>query len=65
MVNFEEIKANIISRDRIDENREISPLSKADDAIILDNSYLTREQQLQWFLDRVNKILSENPSCNS
>jgi CMP/dCMP kinase len=64
-VNFEEIKTNIISRDRIDENREISPLRKADDAIILDNSYLTREQQLQWFLDRVNKILSENPSCNS
>jgi cytidylate kinase len=65
VVNFEEIKANIISRDRIDENREISPLRKAEDAVVLDNSHLSREEQLSWVLDRVKKILSENPSCNS
>lgn len=65
VVNFDEIKANIISRDRIDENREISPLRKADDAVVLDNSHLTREEQLSWVLDRVKKILSEIPSRNS
>lgn len=59
-VNFEEIKANIISRDRIDENREISPLRKAQDAVVLDNSYFTREEQLSWVLEKVKKILTEN-----
>jgi cytidylate kinase len=58
-VNFEEIKNNIISRDRLDETREISPLRKASDAIVLDNSYLTREEQLQWAIEIVNKILSD------
>ncbi len=65
MVNFEEIKANIISRDLIDENREISPLRKAQDAVVLDNSYLTRDEQLSWVLGKVKKILTENHSCNS
>jgi cytidylate kinase len=65
VVNFDEIKANIISRDRIDENREISPLRKAPDAIVLDNSYLTREEQLSWVLEKAKKILLETPSCNS
>ncbi len=54
-VDYEEIEANIIGRDHFDENREISPLRKANDAVVLDNSYLTREQQLQWVLDKVNE----------
>jgi cytidylate kinase len=58
-VNFEEIRNNIINRDRLDETREISPLRKATDAIVLDNSYLTREEQLQWAIEKVNKILSD------
>jgi len=52
-VSYDEIKANIIERDRYDETRDESPLRKADDAIILDNSYMTREEQLDWILSRV------------
>ncbi len=52
-VSYDEIKANIIERDRYDETREESPLRKADDAIILDNSYMTREEQLDWILSRI------------
>jgi cytidylate kinase len=47
-VNLEEIKQNIIIRDITDENRDISPLRKADDAIILDNSRMTVEEQMSW-----------------
>jgi len=55
-VSFEEIKANIIGRDQYDETREESPLRKADDAIVLDNSYMTREEQLEWILSRIAGI---------
>jgi CMP/dCMP kinase len=56
-VDYDEIKENIIYRDRYDEQREISPLRKADDALVLDNSQLTREEQLKWVLNKVNDIL--------
>ncbi len=52
-VSYEEIKANIIERDRYDETREESPLRKADDAVILDNSFMTREEQLSWILSHI------------
>jgi cytidylate kinase len=55
-VSYEEIKANIIERDRYDETREESPLRKAEDAILLDNSYMTREEQLGWILSRISEI---------
>jgi len=55
-VSYEEIKANIIERDRYDETRKVSPLRKADDAILLDNSYMTREEQLEWMLKRIAEI---------
>jgi len=44
----EEIKRNIIARDISDENRDISPLRRADDAIILDNSRMTVSEQMNW-----------------
>ena len=44
---FDEVKANLEMRDYIDSNREISPLKKAEDAIILDNTNLTEKEQLQ------------------
>jgi CMP/dCMP kinase len=47
-VEFEEIKRNIIARDIADENRDISPLRRADDAIILDNSRMTVGEQMLW-----------------
>lgn len=55
-VSYEEIRANIIERDRYDETRKESPLRKADNAIVLDNSYMTREEQLDWVLSRVAGI---------
>ncbi len=45
-ISLEEIKENLLKRDRIDSTRQISPLRQADDAIVLNNSFLTREQQL-------------------
>jgi len=56
MVSYDEIRANIIERDRYDETREESPLRKADDAIVLDNSFMTPEEQLEWVLNRVAGI---------
>lgn len=55
-VSFEAIKANIIERDRYDETREESPLRKAEDAIILDNSFMSREEQLTWVLSHIGEI---------
>ncbi len=57
-INIEEIKKNIEERDFIDSNREESPLRKADDAYVLDNSYLTREEQLDWILNKVNQLMN-------
>jgi cytidylate kinase len=47
-VDFDEVKRNIVARDIADENRDISPLKRADDAIILDNSRMTVEEQMLW-----------------
>jgi cytidylate kinase len=56
-VDFEEIKNNIIARDIADENRDISPLRRADDAIILDNSRMTVVEQMSWIKQIIeNKI---------
>lgn len=56
-VDFNEILANVEERDNIDSTREASPLKKADDAIILDNSNLNREEQLLWALQKANDII--------
>jgi CMP/dCMP kinase len=56
-VEFEEIRKNIIARDIADENRDISPLRRADDAIVLDNSRMTVAQQMDWVIKIIrNKI---------
>jgi CMP/dCMP kinase len=55
-VDFNSILQNVEGRDEIDSNREVSPLKRADDALILDNSYLSREEQLKWTLDKVKEI---------
>jgi len=47
-IDFEEIRKNIIARDITDENRDISPLRRADDAVILDNSRMTVGEQMDW-----------------
>lgn len=48
-VDHEKIKENIEERDRIDTTRKESPLRKASDAILLDNSYMTPQEQMVWF----------------
>lgn len=48
--SYEEILANVKERDFIDQNREVSPLRKADDAILLDNSNLTIAEQKEWLM---------------
>jgi CMP/dCMP kinase len=52
---YEEIKRNIIARDIADENRDISPLLRADDAIILDNSRMTLGEQMVWVEQIIEK----------
>jgi len=58
-ITIEEVKNNLESRDYIDSHREVSPLRKAADAIELDNSNLTREEQLEivlkWAEEKINK----------
>lgn len=60
--NFSEILKNVKERDEIDSTRTVSPLKKADDALVLDNSQLTREEQLTWTLNKVKEIIGENES---
>ena len=58
-VNLQEVMDNLLERDRIDSTREVSPLTQAPDAIVLDNSYMTMEQQLEW----LKKLISEKFGC--
>jgi CMP/dCMP kinase len=55
--SFEEVKENLIQRDFEDMNRIESPLRKAQDAIILDNSNLTQPQQLEFALNLIQQLL--------
>ena len=48
-VSLEEIYENVVSRDHADMTRAISPLRKAEDAIVLDNSHMSVEEQMEWF----------------
>lgn len=57
-VNFEEILHNVQERDRIDMTRAVSPLRKADNALELDNSHLTPEEQKEWLLQQYNRVIS-------
>lgn len=59
-VNFDDILKNVEGRDKIDSTRAISPLKKADDALILDNSNLTRNDQLKWAIEKVEEIIRKN-----
>lgn len=55
--DFDDILANVEQRDYIDTHREISPLRKADDAIELDNSNMTIEEQDKWLMEQVEHNL--------
>ena len=57
-VDFEQIKQSITERDRLDTTREISPLVKAPDAIVIDNSDMTIDGQFNYAVKIIDKILS-------
>ncbi|MBE6196194.1 MAG: (d)CMP kinase [Rikenellaceae bacterium] len=57
-VTFEEILENVISRDEADMTRAVSPLRQAEDAIVLDNSHLTVEEQMAWFMELYHRTIN-------
>ena len=58
-VTFEEVLNNVVQRDHIDQTRTESPLRQAGDAIVLDNSTMSVEQQNKWLLDLYHKIIDK------
>ncbi len=60
VVTYEEVLKNVEERDYIDTHRDDSPLVMAEDAVEIDNSYLSREEQFEAVLDLVNAIINEN-----
>lgn len=59
-VDYQEVLNNVKHRDYVDEHREESPLQKAADAIMLDNSAMSIEEQNQWLDNQIEKVLNEN-----
>lgn len=55
--NLQDILENVKQRDYIDQHREISPLCKADDALLLDNSHLTIAQQKEWLHEQYRRLV--------
>ncbi len=58
-IDFETVKQNLVHRDSLDKSRKESPLRQASDAILIDNSYLTREEQLNIALKLANEKINE------
>ena len=55
--SFEEILENVKERDYLDQHREVSPLVKAEDAILLDNSNMTIDQQNEWLMTKYQEVI--------
>ena len=56
-VSLEEVSENVAQRDFEDSNRKESPLVKADDAIVLDNSFLSKNETLRRAIELANKVM--------
>ncbi len=56
-VSYEDVLSNVVHRDHIDTTRDESPLRRAEDAISLDNSLMSLEEQDAWLLKQFNKVL--------
>ena len=54
-ISFDEVLKNIEERDHLDQTRAVSPLRKADDALVLDNSHMTIPEQMKW----VERLINE------
>ena len=57
-VSYADVLANVVHRDEVDRTRAESPLRKANDAIAIDNSHMTREEQSTWLLEQFNRVIS-------
>ena len=57
-VSYADVLANVVHRDEVDLTRAESPLRKANDAIAIDNSHMTREEQSTWLLEQFNRVIS-------
>ena len=57
--SYEEVLANVVHRDHLDETRRESPLRQASDAVLLDNSNMSIEEQNEWILQRFNETLAK------
>lgn len=55
-VSFEEVKRNLMERDHDDTHRKENPLTKANDAVLLDNSELTKEEQLEFVVKLIHDL---------
>lgn len=55
-VTLDEVMQNLLERDHADQTRAISPLRKADDAIVLDNSRMTIGEELEWAMELIGKL---------
>ena len=58
-LNFDEVLKNVEERDYIDSHREVAPLRQPEDALVLDNSNMTREEQSAWLLEKYKEIVAE------
>jgi CMP/dCMP kinase len=56
--SLDEVLKNIEQRDHIDKNRDVAPLTQAADAIVLDNSFMTIDEQMEWFEKIYKEIIS-------
>ena len=54
-VDINDVLQNLQERDYIDSHREVSPLTQAADAVVLDNSHMTMDQQLEWLKDLISE----------
>jgi len=58
-MNVDEVRQNLAERDHLDSTRAESPLIQVSDALVLDNSQLTKEEQLEWVLSKVNLLVTD------
>lgn len=59
-ITIEEVKANLEKRDMIDSGRKVSPLIKAEDAIVFDNTGFTPNEDLDYLLEKIKKVLASS-----
>jgi cytidylate kinase len=57
--DYDEILKNVTERDYIDSHREVSPLRQADDALLLDNSAMTIDEQNEWLMERFREAAAK------